>query len=258
MKKILFLSFLSFFGTQGFSQAVCNPNPFVLLLGLPGVYPNNTTGGMTSGTINQPYTETFTIVVPADTTIDLSQFGIPLGTVTLAIDALEVTSVDNLPSGLSYQCDNAGCSWVGSDNGCFKVSGTPTQSGTFTVDVQTAITITVPNLGPFTTPSVPIPSDLTIDGPNSVSPASSEISISPNQPDPFATTTVIPFTTTRAARCTFSVTDMSGRTLQATEIQTNAGENHFTFDGSSLPAGLYHYRLEQNGAFAAGKMTIVK
>ena len=36
------------------------------------------------------------------------------------------------------------------------------------------------------------------------------------------------------------------------------GAHHVTFDGSTLPSGLYIYRLESDGDVSTGKMTLVR
>jgi hypothetical protein len=258
MKKIYLFLLIACFSPAMRAQISCNPDPIIIFLGVPGIYPNQATGGMIDGTQGSPYTQVFTVVVPADTTIDLSQFGLPLGVVTLAIDALTVTAVDGLPSGLTYGCDNAGCAWAGGADGCFKVSGTPTQSGTFTVDIQTTITLTVPVIGPFTTPPLPVSVDLTIGAMGTESLLSSGFDLGSNQPDPFTSSTLIPFTTSKPGDYQFTVTDMNGRIIESRNVSATAGENQLTFEAANLPAGLYHYRFEQNGAFAAGKMTVVR
>jgi hypothetical protein len=78
-------------------------------------------------------------------------------------------------------------------------------------------------------------------------------------PNPFNPSTTISYELQAASQVSLRVYDTAGR-LVATlveEIQ-GAGEHHVTFDGSSLPSGLYLYCLTAGQNTAAGKMVLLK
>ncbi len=254
MKKIYFLLFLLCFSAFGKAQITCTPDPLVTFLGVPGIFPNQATGGMPDGDVGVAYTTTFTAVVPADTTLNIPGFGM----VTLAIDAMNVTAVDGLPTGLAYACDAAACSWTGNSNGCFKVTGTPLAGGDFTVNVQTSVTVTTP-LGPFSTPAFAVASPLHINGTASIITLQDRgFELGSNIPNPFKGITTIPFTSARTGVYQFTVSDINGRSVHSSAISATAGRNALEFDASQLAPGIYHFRFEQKGSFATGKMVVEK
>jgi hypothetical protein len=78
-------------------------------------------------------------------------------------------------------------------------------------------------------------------------------------PNPFNPTTTISFSLPEATRVTLKVYDTNGRQVaQLVNGLQPAGQHHVTFDGSSLPSGLYLYRLTAGQNTAAGKMVLLK
>ena len=177
MKKILlFLSLTFIFITQGFSQ--CNPDFIFTSLGLPGVYPPAIQIpnlplplGIADGNLGSNYSQTLTLVVLEDTTMDVG-FLLPTAAVaamsaagistTMTVDVNHVTfDVQGLPNGLSSQCDIASCQYPSSIDGCIQLSGIPTVAGTFSVPVDMTINIqipaiTVPVIGTVIFPATPL------------------------------------------------------------------------------------------------------
>ena len=47
------------------------------------------------------------------------------------IDSISISSIDGLPEGLTYSCNNGLCSYQGGENGCFSINGIPTYSDEF-------------------------------------------------------------------------------------------------------------------------------
>ena len=160
MKKILlFLSLTFLFVTQGVSQ--CNPDFIFTSLGLPGVYPPAIQIpnlplplGIADGSLGSNYSQTLTIIVLEDTTMDVG-FLLPATAVTamntagisttMTVDVNHVTfDVQGLPNGLSSQCDIASCQYPSSIDGCIQLSGIPTIAGTFSVPVNMTINIQIP------------------------------------------------------------------------------------------------------------------
>jgi len=159
MKKtlLLFTILLSF--TQ-LVKAQCSPNSLFTSLGLPGVYPPELPisgvpmTGMNDGAIGSLYSQTLTLVVLEDTTMDVASFlpATVVSTMSLAgistVMSLDVNyiafDVAGLPNGLSYSCDQIGCQYVSGVDGCILINGNPTQSGNFAVPVSMIINAQIP------------------------------------------------------------------------------------------------------------------
>jgi hypothetical protein len=164
MRKTLLTMFIALMGV-GANVAhaqVCTPDPTALFLGIPGIYPNPAiTSNLTAGNQGQAYSETMTIMVPQDTTIDLSAFiGFPFPAISVSVNFQEVTAITGLPTGLNYTCDLSNCQWGGGVNGCIKLDGTPTQGGSFNVGMSTGYNVSVPQQVPVIGGSaitIPIP-----------------------------------------------------------------------------------------------------
>ena len=164
MRKILLtLSILLTFSFIGNTQ--CTPNPIFTMSPIPGVYPPNipVSGiplvGISDGQVNVPYSQTLTLIVLEDTSLDVG-FLLPTAVVTamnlagistvMIVDVNHVTyDITGLPTNLSYVCDISTCQYPSGVDGCMQISGTPNQSGTFPIDVNMTINIQIP---PITDP----------------------------------------------------------------------------------------------------------
>jgi hypothetical protein len=85
------------------------------------------------------------------------------------------------------------------------------------------------------------------------------VALSQNYPNPFNPTTRIDFSVPKAGRVTLKVYDIQGREV-ATLVDEfrQAGDYSVTFDGSSLPGGVYVYRLHCGNTSVARKLVLVK
>jgi len=159
MKKILLLSVIVVFLLCKVN-AQCSPNSMFTALGLPGVYPPELAIpgvpmiGISDGIVGSPYSQTLTLVVLEDTTMDIASF-LPVTVVSamslagistvMSLDVNHVTfDVSGLPNGLNYTCDQSGCQYVSGVDGCILINGTPTQGGNFTVPVSMTINAQIP------------------------------------------------------------------------------------------------------------------
>lgn len=87
----------------------------------------------------------------------------------------------------------------------------------------------------------------------------SDFALYQNYPNPFNPSTEIAFDLVEQSRVTLSVYDITGR-LVATLAngQMSAGRHNVSFDGSSLSAGVYFYKLEAGTNTAVRKLMLVK
>lgn len=78
--------------------------------------------------INETYEQTIHMAITNDTTIP------PF---SVSLDSIQITSVTGIPAGLDYQCTSPNCTVVASSGThtqtCLLISGTPTQTGDFTI-----------------------------------------------------------------------------------------------------------------------------
>ncbi|HMB94327.1 MAG TPA: T9SS type A sorting domain-containing protein [Rhodothermales bacterium] len=85
-------------------------------------------------------------------------------------------------------------------------------------------------------------------------PESISISLTPNHPNPFSTTTTLTYTLPQAAPTQLSVYDLLGRRVALlVDAPQAAGQHTVRFDASRLPAGGYVYQLRA-GAFRTSRM----
>jgi hypothetical protein len=80
-----------------------------------------------------------------------------------------------------------------------------------------------------------------------------------NYPNPFNPTTVVPFAIPEKSDVQLTLYDLNGRKIQSMKaVNLNAGYHKFRIDGSTLPAGIYIYKLQAGDFFEFKKMTLLK
>ena len=229
----------------------CSPNFIFTTLGLPGIYPPNLPIpnmpiGIADGQLNVPYSQTLTLVVLEDTTLDIG-FLLPTSVVSamnlagistvMTVGANHVTyDITGLPSNLTFSCDINNCQYTSGIDGCIEINGTPTQSGTFPIDVNMVINIQIPAIGAiFAGMAVDLPAfsgqqyDLFIDGSAGINTHGiPQIEIYPN---PTADKTTLRFEGVRNIK----VYDNLGRIAF---VETNVN-NKMEFSRNNLGSGLF-------------------
>ena len=162
MKKLL-LSLSILFTFSLAVNAQCTPNPIFTMSPIPGVYPPNIpiSGiplvGISDGQVNIPYSQTLTLIVLGDTTMDIGFLLDMIDTsitplmnsagisTTMTVDVNHVVyDISGLPNNLTYTCNINSCQYPSGVNGCIAISGTPIQIGTFPIDVNMTINVQIP------------------------------------------------------------------------------------------------------------------
>ena len=87
-----------------------------------------------------------------------------------------------------------------------------------------------------------------------------EFELAQNYPNPFNPATNIAFTLTRPAVVTLKVYNLLGQAVAilAENERYPQGQHTLTFDGATLPNGIYYYRIESGGFKDVKKMTLLK
>jgi hypothetical protein len=270
MKKLLLFIVLALAGMHLQAQQ-CTPDSsapagFIGLYPLPAV----NLDGIASvpeppACIGEPYEYTFSVIIPASVTIP----GVP---VPVGITSAEIVGVSGLPAGLSVgNCSPSNCIFVGGQNGCFKISGTPDASNAVG-DYELAITLKLNNLvqplditypplaglNIFNLPEAPYSIKVREAG-QCTSPTydlSQSVSISDNVPNPFSGTTDIRVDAQSAGDYTFTVYNMLGEKITEQRHFLATGENHILFDGAHLAEGVYVYTLSDGQGQISKKMVV--
>ncbi len=97
------------------------------------VYNSDLETGLSSLTayVDNYYQTNFQVYVPIDTVLDLGGGGL-----TLQIDTLMIQEIAGLSAtGLELECSNDSCVFLGGTNGCFSLTGTPTSSGSYELNL---------------------------------------------------------------------------------------------------------------------------
>jgi len=174
----LFLLFAVFLFSFNNMKAQCVPDFLFTSLGIPGVYPPEVQLpnvqlplGISDGLVGSAYSQTLTLVVLEDTTMDVASLLDP--SIVTAMNTAGISTmmsldvnyvifdVDGLPNGINYICDQGNCQYNSGIDGCILFDGIPTQSGTFPVSVNMTINvqipaITIPIVGTIISPSMPM------------------------------------------------------------------------------------------------------
>lgn len=217
----------------------------------PGVYPpagtvvNGATFTFPPITVNQPANLRTDVKVLTDTT--LSFFGL---TFTVPIDSMIITSVVGMPPGLTYVCNNTACAWKGGDIGCIEVQGTPTQIGTFSVNVNTLFTVNVPGL---IDTSAPAPFVFEIEVSSGVSifeERSLDFRLSPNPAHQYVNIAI----NRQNENVGYRIEDLSGRLVEAGSFIPELGE--YRLKTGHLNNGLYLLQLESRGHTVGQRLLI--
>jgi len=252
---LLFVIALSFANVV---KSQCTPNSLFSSLGLPGVYPpaipipGLLIVGINDGALVNAYSQTLTLVVLEETTIDVASF-LPVTVVStmslagistvMSLDVNHVTfDVAGLPNGLSYACDQSGCQYVSGVDGCILINGNPSQSGNFVVPVSLTINAQIPAItDPFSGTTIfagmaiDLPSfsvveyDLFIDGSTVVSEITQHSFLYPNP------------TANEAMLCLYSVSDVVVYNVLGKEVFTSVSiEGNLVLSNADLGKGMFY------------------
>jgi hypothetical protein len=80
-----------------------------------------------------------------------------------------------------------------------------------------------------------------------------------NYPNPFNPTTKIKYSIPESGLVVIKIYDMLGKEIAVlVNDKKSAGQHEVTFDGSSLPSGIYFYSINYNKQILSGKMMLLK
>lgn len=234
-----------------------------------GVSPNPADGeNFATGETNVAYSDIIHMLVPTNAgDINEALDG-------YVIDSLELTgvsvlidgsTVDISTIGLDVVCNNNGdllnpCSFLGGEQYCAVIEGTPTQVGSFPLTINVLGHLLV-----FGAPqAVPYFFDqytLTIyeEGTTSITKVDMPtLEMNQNVPNPFKNKTTINYTLNTGGKTHFIVRNLLGEVIFDDMIDSKRGRNSYQFDSTMINSGIYMYSMEMNGSKITKRMVINK
>jgi hypothetical protein len=182
-----------------------------------------------------------------------------------------VLTVAGLPGGLTSDC--SGCTVTGGSNRDIVISGTPTEGGTFTVNISSETSgeasiggFDIPFGGSFIPPGIPVPIPvpalpgvmdadaytMNVDA-NGIEEANETFSLGiyPNPTDGISTLDV---NSTIAGKAIIEVYSITGSMVQSSVKTIRVGINRLNLDITSVPAGIYLVKADISGSQALVRM----
>lgn len=238
---------------------------------------------LANGEVGAAYSQTINAAIP--TTVDITgqdlinalpaqvaQFAgaaiSPTATYTVAVTSTVLT-VEGLPTGLTDDC--GGCTVLANNDQDIIVSGTPSQGGSFTINVTSATsgettvnnipfvgsldvpfggTLSVPTLGSFEVPALPGALDgegYTMNVSSTGIEESNEVFSLNFFPNPTEGLSTLNVNSTVTGFATIEVYSITGAIIQTESRSIRLGANRLSLDLSGVPAGIYLVKADING-----------
>ena len=247
MKNLIILLFLIL--TTGIAQAQCVPD-IIYADSTFGVWPTPQTN-FASGEVGVPYDEVVNFKVPRDAgDVDPAAAG-------NYIDSIVLSSITNIPPGLSFACDNPTCSWNYDSLDCASISGVQTANGTYQISLDATIWTQI-----FFTP-FPIPYsfdgyviNIGNTGINIINLDEAVLELQNAIPNPSNETTKIQFISNDSETISFEIINLLGETISFSKMTSQRGVNDIHLNTSEFSEGIYIYSIS-NGRIKSSKRLVV-
>lgn len=264
MKKFLLFATIVSFTTSSFAQ--CSPDDYTFDGAQFGVSPDPLLGeSFEIGYLGMAYADIIYMLVPTEAgDVDTAFAG--FGTIdSLRLDAVNVSVNGNLVDistiGLGFTCNNNGdlndpCSFLGGEQYCADLTGTPTMAGVFPLEI--AVTGWVNSfLGTIEIPYSFTNYSITVVDPDFVTEnVKTELNAISNFPNPVDNSTDIVFEINKSQPVVFTVNNLLGEKVSSKNFQARRGKNTISFDASSLKAGIYLYSITAGDKKVTRRMVV--
>lgn len=223
-------------------SAQCDPDSTCIDINNAGAFCPDTLPDMVLG---EPYEIVLTVIPPSEFEYQGNM---------LSIAYIEIDSVKNFPPGITYAANAA--RFYSDSAYCVLISGTPTETGTFTLDLHVTPYIEIPLLGIIPgPPTVDNTVDLTVQNVTSTDiPESRQFEVLQNVPNPFSQNTRIGFYTPSRDRISLKIYSIVGELMYEESREADPGEHFFNFNGSGLVSGTYLYRVTSGSSHQTKKL----
>ncbi|MFL2571635.1 MAG: T9SS type A sorting domain-containing protein [Parvicellaceae bacterium] len=250
MKKQLLLT-LSLLFTAIFINGQCTPNPQYADSAY-GVWPD-TVQNFIPGTVGASYAQVLDFKLPLDAgVIDPTFAGVN-------IDSAVLISVSGLPAGLTYVCNTATNSWMGGDQGCATIQGTPTVQGSFdiTIDLEGWVTVF---FAPFSQPIsfTGYVIDVGAAGIETIQVTNETFVLQQNFPNPTNGNTTIQFVAGNQNQIDFTITNLLGDVVYNQQINAKRGVNTLDINTNEFSSGVYLYAIANGNNKLTKRMIVSK
>lgn len=263
MKKLLFFSLaILFFAAQSNAQE-CTPNTDLTDEDVVDPTPftdDNPLGGISDTACLNNYFEFSVSLSPTDqfplTGADIANIQLPL-----------MGAIDNLPTGMQYNCNPPDCIIPSDTVGCILIYGTPTDPadvGVHDLVINGQINFDPAGVFPIAFPNALIaPGNYFLhvkeEGSSNCLVSTNELEQFvriTNRPNPFSGITTIDIQSDISGTFAFAVTNTLGQQIHSQKVQILEGENQINFDGSQLAEGMYIYTISDGQSRIAKTMII--
>ena len=267
MKKLSLLLLLAIIGLSTNAQT-CIPdgtmlNDSVIISPLPYqvLFPER--GLQDTACVNSYFETTLNLRIPGSASV---------GGLTLLLNSAEMAeedAVQNLPASMDYLCNPPNCVFDADSLACILIYGTAVEGDVGEHDLKVDLVLNTIAFGPY---PLSLPDGTVVEGNyylNVEEEGSENCTIVDgvddfvienfavyNQPNPFYSSTEMVINAKVSGVFELSVQDMAGKVLKREEINIHAGENKYSFDGSSLSAGMYIFTISDGQKSIANKMLI--
>jgi len=232
MKKLFTILFATIFFAN-FAHAQCSVDTNLKAAGFkPDTIPH--------ATELSAYSQVIQFKFPTDTTI-FSQ--------KVTFDSLTIKAIDSLPKSITWQCGKASCTYMGGENGCLTLSGTPPNGSAGKYKMIITVTAHFPMPAPFPYRHQDFTNNWSfyVDGATAVmEPAfTNHINASPN---PFDQQVTLDINSLNTEKSRLQIFDIQGKEVYNMNIPLAQGNNKYIIDTKTWNSGLYI--IKTNGAFA--------
>lgn len=227
-------------------NAQCTPDPSIKTT---GVYPLT----LPAAKVGQAYSEVLQFYVTKDTTVTVPV----LGEVSATIDSFTIFKIIGIPNGMSYKCNSSTCTIAGGTNGCANVTGTPTQKGTYPLQIilkirASALSLTQTIYDTMYNYTVTVESGVGINNTNNVKDASYKIF-----PNPITNNQLnFEVWNNDAANCTVQLFSMQGKEVFNQQFDLNFGLNKNTINTEQLAKGIYLVKINHENSQFEQKIVV--
>lgn len=243
---LLLFTFLLWMSAQQMS-AQCTPDPGCVDDTVPGqICP----ASLPDGTISSPYSQVLTIIPPSSADLPL------IGTVT--ITKIVLTSIANLPPGISFQSNSTGNIFMVGTKYCVLLSGTPTDTGTYHLIITAEAYFTflgIPTHQPYsdsTTYSIKIKS-VNSDVAELIS---HEHFFVPELPNPFTSSDKIRVNSYISQPLALHIFNCFGQKVYEEKSNAVTGDYYFNFNGAGFSNGIYIYSISNGNRNYTGRLIL--
>jgi hypothetical protein len=205
------------------------------------------------GSVGAAYSQVLNFKLPIDAgVIDPSFAGVN-------IDSAVLQNVNGLPTGLTYVCNTATNSWMGGDQGCATIQGTPTTQGSFDITIELDGWVTV-FFAPF---SQPISFggyviDIGAAGIETIQLTNETFILKQNFQNPVNGNTTIQFIAGNQEVIDFSIINLLGDVVLKKAINAKRGVNTINISSNDFSGGVYLYSISNGKNMLTKRMIISK